>query len=149
MTTYNSIETAQRNSTSAAGTPLAPTSLAGKVRVLKFSWTAISSASADLVFIGTLPKGAAVIDGWIDWAAMGTSVTFSLGTLSGSTFTPVWSISEAAVSAGSKAIANTAALAGVLSAGPLAADTDVYFRYEHDAIATTPDVYGFLRYVVD
>jgi hypothetical protein len=148
MTTYNSIETAQRNSTSAAGTPLPPTKLAGRERVLAFSWTAISSASADLVFLGTLPKGASVAGGRFDAAAHGTSLTASIGTLAGSTFSPKWSISVAISGATQTDFANTAALGGVLSE-ILTADTDVYWRFEHDAVATTPDVYGYIKYVVD
>lgn len=148
MATFNSDQTASRNSTSAAGTPLPPTELRGKIRIMAFSWTTISTASADLIFLGTLPKGASVFGGRYDNAACGTSVTASIGTLSGSTFTPKWSISVALSAATQTDIANTAALGGLLSE-TLTADTDVYWRFEHDAIATTPDVFGYITYVVD
>ena len=146
MTVYNSIEAAQRNATTAAGTPLAPTSLRGKERTLKFSWTTISSVSTDTVFIGTLPKGASVAGGRVDFAAHGVSVSGAIGTSSNAAYFMTASTVSAA---GQVDFANTAALHGMLSE-VLTADTDIYWTFSGAANASgTPDVYGYIKYVVD
>ena len=82
----------------------------GKVRVKCFDWTG-DAAQNDLVQFCTLPKGARIIEGYLDFTDLGTSVTLDIG--DGTTDNKYAAAIDVATAAGNSAFANTWALYGM------------------------------------
>lgn len=82
----------------------------GKVRIKCFDWTG-DAAQNDTVEFCTLPKGARIISGRVDFDDMGTSITLSIG--DGTTAAKYLSALDVATAAGQSDFANTWALYGL------------------------------------
>lgn len=79
----------------------------GRVRIKFFSWTTSSPTNGDLVNLCTLPAGALLIAGFVQFEAMGASATLSIG-ISGTAAKYASAIDVSAI--GTASFLNTAAL---------------------------------------
>ena len=116
----------------------------GKVRIKCFDWTG-DAAQNDTVQLCTLPKGARIIEGYLDFTDFGTSVTLDIG--DGTTENKYLSAHDVAAAAGNTAFANTWALYG-MGREALASNITLTAEFE----AANPDsgsLRGWISYLVE
>lgn len=82
----------------------------GKLRVKAFDWTG-DAAQNDTVQLCTLPKGARIVEGYLDFTDFGTSITLDIG--DGTTDNKYLAALDVATAAGNSAFAHTWALYGM------------------------------------
>lgn len=116
----------------------------GKLRVKAFDWTG-DAAQNDLVQLCTLPKGARILHGEIDFTDFGTSVTLDIG--DGTTENKYLSALDVATAAGNQEFAHTWALYG-LAREALAANITLTAKLE-GADPASGSLRGYVVYVVE
>ena len=116
----------------------------GKLRVKCFDWTG-DAAQNDTVQFCTLPKGARIIEGFLDFTDLGTSVTLDVG--DGTTADKYAAAIDVATAAGTSAFANTWALYG-MGREALAADITLTGTLEA-ANPVSGSIRGVIKYVVE
>jgi hypothetical protein len=120
-----------------------PTDATGRVRVARFSWTALAPAQNDTVKMCRLPKGARLITGHFAFGAHGGSVTFDIG-ITGDTDKYASAVDIS--SAGESSFLNTQALN---THQKLTAETPVLGLWEGANPTDSIEVEGYILYVVD
>lgn len=115
----------------------------GRVRIQWFSWTTSSPSQNDLVNLCKIPAGAILINGFVQFEAMGTNATLDIGTTGTAT---KYASGIAVASLGTSSFLNTAALNFGLV---LTADEYVVGKMSGAAWTTAKSVNGYIMYVKD
>ena len=116
----------------------------GKVRVKCFDWTG-DAAQNDTVQMCTLPKGARILTGFIDFADYGTSITLDIG--DGTTDNKYGAAIDVATAAGTSAFANTYALYG-MGREALTSNITLTFTFEGGNPGSAR-INGWIEYMVE
>ena len=122
---------------------LSPDDHSGRVRVARFSWTALAPAQNDTVKMARLPNGARILTGHIAFGAHGTSVTFDIGD---GTTVDAYANGIDISSAGEASFANTQALN---THQKLTAETVITGVWLGANPTDSIEVEGYILYVVD
>jgi len=116
----------------------------GKLRVKAFDWTG-DAAQDDYVQLCTLPKGARIVQGYLDFTDFGTSVTLDIG--DGTTEDKYAAAVDVATAAGNSQFAHTWALYG-MAREALAANITLTAQFEA-ANPASGSLRGWIAYLVE
>jgi hypothetical protein len=120
-----------------------PTDATGRVRIARFSWTALSPVENDTVKMARIPKGARLLTGHIAFGAHSNSVTFDIGD---GTTVDKYANGIAMNGAGESSFLNTQALN---THQKLTAETTIEGIWLVGDPDNSIEVEGYILYVVD